>query len=86
MFVSAMAFYAKVSDPRFGGTYMTLLNTLNNLGGTWPSTVILSFVDPLTWKRCSTSCKPDITVNIFSILCSICIQNELSWINNFKPV
>jgi PAT family acetyl-CoA transporter-like MFS transporter 1 len=32
MFVSQMAFFAKVSDPKIGGTYMTLLNTLANLG------------------------------------------------------
>jgi PAT family acetyl-CoA transporter-like MFS transporter 1 len=32
MFVSHMAFFAKVSDPKIGGTYMTLLNTLANLG------------------------------------------------------
>lgn len=28
MFCAAMAFFAKVSDPRMGGTFMTLLNTL----------------------------------------------------------
>jgi len=32
MFVPLMAFYAKVSDPVIGGTYMTLLNTVSNLG------------------------------------------------------
>jgi PAT family acetyl-CoA transporter-like MFS transporter 1 len=32
MYVSQMAFFAKVSDPKIGGTYMTLLNTLGNLG------------------------------------------------------
>ena len=32
MFVSQMAFFAQVSDPKIGGTYMTLLNTLSNLG------------------------------------------------------
>ena len=32
MFVSQMAFFATVSDPKIGGTYMTLLNTLTNLG------------------------------------------------------
>jgi MFS transporter, PAT family, solute carrier family 33 (acetyl-CoA transportor), member 1 len=32
MFVSQMAFFAYVSDPKIGGTYMTLLNTLTNLG------------------------------------------------------
>jgi len=32
MFVPTMAFFAKVSDPLIGGTYMTLLNTVCNLG------------------------------------------------------
>ena len=32
MFVSQMAFHARVSDPNIGGTYMTLLNTASNLG------------------------------------------------------
>lgn len=52
MFVSIMAFFAKISDPLVGGTYMTLLNTVVNLGGNWPATLALWFVDPLTWKEC----------------------------------
>ena len=32
MFVSQMAFFAQVSDPAIGGTYMTLLNTITNFG------------------------------------------------------
>eukprot|EP00927_Polykrikos_kofoidii_P066772 TRINITY_DN62338_c0_g1_i1.p1 TRINITY_DN62338_c0_g1~~TRINITY_DN62338_c0_g1_i1.p1 ORF type:complete len:519 (-),score=73.77 TRINITY_DN62338_c0_g1_i1:16-1572(-) len=45
MFVSQMAFFARVSDPAMGGTYMTLMNTLANLGGMWPGTFALKFVD-----------------------------------------
>jgi PAT family acetyl-CoA transporter-like MFS transporter 1 len=52
MFVAQMAFFAKVSDPAIGGTYMTLLNTITNFGGNWPSTVGLWLVDILTWKSC----------------------------------
>ncbi|TSK38417.1 Acetyl-coenzyme A transporter 1 [Bagarius yarrelli] len=52
MFVACMAFHAKVSDPLIGGTYMTLLNTVTNLGGNWPSTVALWLVDPLTSRQC----------------------------------
>ena len=55
MFVSHVGFFAKVSDPKVGGTYMTLLNTLSNLGGNWPSTLALWLVEPLTWKECSVS-------------------------------
>lgn len=52
MFVAIMAFFAKISDPAVGGTYMTFLNTLCNLGGNWPNTVILWLVDVLTWNQC----------------------------------
>ena len=33
-FVAQMSFFAKISDPSIGGTYMTLLNTIANLGDT----------------------------------------------------
>lgn len=52
MFVSVMAFGATISDPKIGGTYMTLLNTVANLGGNWPATTALWFVDGLTWTYC----------------------------------
>lgn len=55
MFVSVMAFFARISDPAVGGTYMTLLNTLSNLGGNWPSTVVLWLVDVLTVRKCNVS-------------------------------
>jgi len=32
VYVPTMAFFAKVSDPAIGGTYMTLLNTVCNMG------------------------------------------------------
>lgn len=52
IFVSLMAFHARVSDPAIGGTYMTLLNTVTNLGGNWPATAALWLVDSLTFARC----------------------------------
>ena len=48
MFVSQMAFFAKVADARIGGTYMTLLNTLANLGAKWPTSLILWLIDVTT--------------------------------------
>lgn len=35
MFVAQMAFFSRISDPVIGGTYMTLLNTIANVGGKW---------------------------------------------------
>jgi len=37
MFVSQMSFFAQISDKGIGGTYMTLLNTLSNLGSNYCS-------------------------------------------------
>lgn len=50
MFVAEMAFFARVSDPAVGGTYMTLLNTLANLGSMWSATFTLWFVEQVTEK------------------------------------
>lgn len=55
MFVAVMAFFAKVSDPAVGGTYMTFLNTMSNLGTNWPNTLALWAIDHLTYKTCSLS-------------------------------
>lgn len=50
-----MAFFAQISDSCIGGTYMTLLNTICNLGGVWPSTLALWFVDNLTTRSCENA-------------------------------
>jgi len=53
-----MAFNARISDPRVGGTYLTLLNTLSNLGGNWCQTLALWLVDGLTWTNCLGATMP----------------------------
>ncbi|KAI5357441.1 Putative ampG-like permease/Acetyl-coenzyme A transporter 1, MFS transporter superfamily [Septoria linicola] len=52
MFVAISAFHAKISDPAIGGTYMTLLATVSNLGGTFPRFFILKAVDAFTQATC----------------------------------
>jgi hypothetical protein len=52
-FVSLGAFFAVIADPSIGGTYMTLLNTLSNFGGTWPQYFVLKAVDVFTIATCS---------------------------------
>ena len=51
-FVGVMSFFSKVSDESIGGTYMTLLNTLSNLGSKIAETLVLFFVDFVSEKRC----------------------------------
>ncbi|KAL0640749.1 hypothetical protein Q9L58_000055 [Maublancomyces gigas] len=53
MFVAISAFHAKISDPNIGGTYMTLLATVSNLGGTFPRIFVLKLVDALTIATCA---------------------------------
>jgi len=52
MFVAQMAFFNRVSDPAIGGTYMTMLNTLANMGAAWTTPVALASVGLTTVERC----------------------------------
>ena len=76
MFVSAMTFFACVSDPAVGGTYMTLLNTLSNLGGVWTSTTALWFIDVLTWKSCVG------TTNATDVSCNTKLDEKVKSVKN----
>lgn len=53
MFVAIIAFFSRISDSRFGGTYITFLNTVTNLGTAWSSTAALGMIDILTFQKCS---------------------------------
>merc|ERR1712151_676722 len=52
MFSSQMGFFARVakSTPELSGTYMTVLNTLSNLGGMWTVTGTFFAVDFFSCK------------------------------------
>lgn len=43
---------ARISDPLVGASYMTLINTLSNLGGRCVRTFFLWLVDIMTWRSC----------------------------------
>lgn len=80
MFVAVMAFFAKISDPAVGGTYMTMLNTVCNLGGNWPTAIVLWLVDVLTWRKC-VNAESD-TEN----LCTDKAEQDVSCVTVFKIV
>ena len=82
MFTSQMAFFAKVADPALGGTYMTLLNTLANLGYAWTAQVGLrsiSFVKA-RWVP-DTDAGPDAFVAVTLISVAI----GVAWLWYFVP-
>ena len=51
--VAQVSFFTRVSDKTVGGTYMTLLNTISNIGSSWPNTLVLYLVDLISIKHCT---------------------------------
>jgi PAT family acetyl-CoA transporter-like MFS transporter 1 len=87
MYVSQMAFFARVSDPAIGGTYMTLLNTLANIGSQWPSFCALLMMDWLgkysTGGHPETSKEP--SGNGYYELVGVCTFVGVVWYIYFTP-
>jgi MFS transporter, PAT family, solute carrier family 33 (acetyl-CoA transportor), member 1 len=54
IFGSQTSFFAKIADPSIGGTYMTLLNTVANLGSKWPNFLALYMLPKLTLSQCTS--------------------------------
>eukprot|EP00931_Biecheleriopsis_adriatica_P043120 TRINITY_DN24652_c0_g1_i2.p1 TRINITY_DN24652_c0_g1~~TRINITY_DN24652_c0_g1_i2.p1 ORF type:complete len:468 (+),score=79.11 TRINITY_DN24652_c0_g1_i2:112-1404(+) len=75
MFVAHMAFFAKISDPSIGGTYMTFLNTLHNIGNMWSSTFCLKAAD---WI------KDSLGMDGFYVLSAACTLYGLAWLLLFR--
>jgi PAT family acetyl-CoA transporter-like MFS transporter 1 len=65
-FVGISAFHTQIADPLIGGTYMTLLNTVSNLGGTWPRPLVLKSVDYFTVSRCALPLAKEGLSNVIS--------------------
>jgi MFS transporter, PAT family, solute carrier family 33 (acetyl-CoA transportor), member 1 len=57
-FNAQMTFFASRVDPAIGGSYMTLLNTAANLGGTWPASCVLGLLGLLTGNGDSGASSP----------------------------
>ncbi|XP_060878936.1 acetyl-coenzyme A transporter 1-like [Metopolophium dirhodum] len=55
LMLTLLAFFCKISDPRFGGTYMTLYNTFYFLGWLIPNTFVLKLIDILTFRKCTNN-------------------------------
>lgn len=53
MFVGVGAFFLTISSSsvHVAGSYLTLLNTSSNMGGTWHKALTLWLVDQLTWRE-----------------------------------
>jgi len=81
MFVSQGTFFAKISDTSIGGTHLTLLNTITNLGGTWPKFFVLWFVDVLTIRNCqdNTTTNCEIVRDGYFLIGAFCFLYGIVW-------
>jgi PAT family acetyl-CoA transporter-like MFS transporter 1 len=55
IFISIIAFFSKISDPSIGASYMTLLNTLTNLGSKWITSLSLYLLPKRTFYTCEAA-------------------------------
>lgn len=60
MFTSQGSFFSKISDPVIGGTYITLLNTIANLGFSVPKLIIFWLLDVMSLRSCHDMSTGDI--------------------------
>eukprot|EP01125_Pyxidicula_operculata_P010863 TRINITY_DN356_c2_g1_i4.p1 TRINITY_DN356_c2_g1~~TRINITY_DN356_c2_g1_i4.p1 ORF type:complete len:519 (-),score=101.86 TRINITY_DN356_c2_g1_i4:257-1813(-) len=74
------SFIAKISDADIGGTYMTLLNTLSNIGLLWPRIALLQILDLTT----TTTCAPEWPIDN-STFFNQTLNSTLSGINCMQP-
>ena len=87
-FNAQMTFFASRVDPAIGGSYMTLLNTMANLGGTWPASFIMKL---LGWLTPDGSSSPSDSTSWFGgdpyeLVQSIFVVLGLLWIVFLGPV
>ncbi|XP_060851932.1 acetyl-coenzyme A transporter 1-like [Rhopalosiphum padi] len=69
LMLTLLAFFCKISDPHFGGTYMTLYNTFYFLGWLIPNTFVLKLIDLLTFNECSNDSLNTCYTNDLKNLC-----------------
>jgi len=75
MFVSQIALFARISDPAIGGTAMSALNTMANLGQKLPPTATFFLVDRMTCLEDSCPMKVD---GFYAMTC-LCTAIGVAW-------
>lgn len=83
VFNSCMSFFSKVADPTIGGTYMTLLNTVANLGSKWSNSLALWLLPKLSLTWVQTSGKI-YTIDGYTVESIACLILGLLWLLYYK--
>mmetsp|Transcript_13937 Transcript_13937/g.35909 ORF Transcript_13937/g.35909 Transcript_13937/m.35909 type:complete len:410 (-) Transcript_13937:525-1754(-) len=80
VFTAGCSFYSRIADPAVGGTYLTLVTTLDNLGGMATATAVLYLIDLLTIESSEALSSftshwlgaPIVSINGFYIIVALC--------------
>ncbi|XP_050058688.1 acetyl-coenzyme A transporter 1-like isoform X2 [Aphis gossypii] len=67
--VAKFTLFNRISDPRYGGTYMTLWNTLSYFSMFSSTTIAIFLIDILTFKECSSDYNNDCSTPNLSNTC-----------------
>uniref|UniRef100_A0A2H8TZP9 Acetyl-coenzyme A transporter 1 n=2 Tax=Melanaphis sacchari TaxID=742174 RepID=A0A2H8TZP9_9HEMI len=80
LLLTLVAFFCKISDPHFGGTYMTLYNTFYFSGWLISNTLIYKLIDILTFSECSNDIQNKCNTEKLKNLCTnnygICVIHK----------
>ncbi|XP_022165996.1 acetyl-coenzyme A transporter 1-like [Myzus persicae] len=83
MRVAILAFFSRISDSRFGGTYMSLLGTFYSLGAAWSSSVAIGMIDFLTFQQCSVDHKNNCSTPNLKNMCKTNGGDCIAIVNGF---
>ncbi|XP_060865229.1 acetyl-coenzyme A transporter 1-like [Metopolophium dirhodum] len=71
MYLFTLGFFSRISDSRFGGTYMTMLSTIASFGWVVSHTLALRMIDVLTFSKCSNDDENNCSTTDLRNMCKI---------------
>ncbi|KAG7363521.1 acetyl-coa transporter [Nitzschia inconspicua] len=84
-FNAQMTFFASRVDPAIGGSYMTLLNTAANLGGTWPASFVMGLLGLLSGSKYDGASSSSFAKDPYVGLQTVFSLLGVLWIFMFAP-
>ena len=83
-FNAQMTFFASRVDRNIGGSYMTLLNTFANLGGTWPASPILYLMGKVNMGKLDAYFPLQGVLSVGGLVYLFLMGSKIEWLENAK--
>lgn len=83
-FNAQMTFFASRVDRNIGGSYMTLLNTFANLGGTWPASPVLYLLGRLSNPAFDAYIPMQLLLSFLGLCWLGAMGKRVTWLGNTK--